>query len=160
LADVSMNVVILIAILRAFIGSKPGHPFIVLKRVLLLSSVSYLGRAMSVPMTMLPSPDMRCVPRLVDGSMFWSVMLMPFGLSHTCADVFYSGHSIPITLSMMFWMDYTASVQERVFGSLLSVMALLIIVCTHFHYTLDVFYGAGLTVIIWRLYHFGLTVPA
>ncbi|KAF4656368.1 hypothetical protein FOZ61_007018 [Perkinsus olseni] len=155
-----MNVIMLIAVIRAFVGSKPGHPFIVLKRVLLLSSVAYLGRAISVPITMLPSPDMRCVPRLVDGSMFWSVMLMPFGLSHTCADVFYSGHSIPITLSMMFWIDYAPSRREKVCGSLLSVVALLVILCTHFHYTLDVLYGVGLTVIIWRLYHFGLTVPA
>ncbi|KAF4735844.1 hypothetical protein FOZ63_020772, partial [Perkinsus olseni] len=28
LADVSMNVVMLIAVIRAFVGSKPGHPFI------------------------------------------------------------------------------------------------------------------------------------
>ncbi|EER09158.1 hypothetical protein Pmar_PMAR020180, partial [Perkinsus marinus ATCC 50983] len=70
LADVSMNIVMGIAVVRAFAGSKPGHPFIVLKRVLLLSSASYLGRAISVPITMLPSPDMRCVPHLVEGSMF------------------------------------------------------------------------------------------
>mmetsp|Transcript_2527 Transcript_2527/g.2122 ORF Transcript_2527/g.2122 Transcript_2527/m.2122 type:complete len:196 (-) Transcript_2527:85-672(-) len=98
--------------------------------------------------------------RLIEGSPFWSVMLMPFGISHTCADVFYSGHSIPITLSMMFWIDYAPTLQERAFGCALSVAAMLVIICTHFHYTLDVLYGVGLTVIIWRLYHFGLTVPA
>ncbi|KAF4656369.1 hypothetical protein FOZ61_007019 [Perkinsus olseni] len=160
LPDTCMLLCMLFAIGRLFFAFKPSRAAIIIKRALLLSSASYLGRALCVPVTMLPNPDPMCMPRLVEGSPFWSVMLMPFGLAHTCADVFYSGHSIPITLSILVWSTYTRTWQERLLGVGFGAFSLLVIICTHFHYTLDVVYGVGVTTIIWLLYHYALTVPA
>ncbi|EER14731.1 hypothetical protein Pmar_PMAR015255 [Perkinsus marinus ATCC 50983] len=97
-----MLLCMLFAIGRLFFAFKPSRAAIIVKRALLLSSVSYLGRALCVPVTMLPNPDPMCMPRLVEGSPFWSVMLMPFGLSHTCADVFYSGASPELRLQTLY----------------------------------------------------------
>lgn len=160
LPDTCMLLCMLFAIGRLFFAFKPSRAAIIVKRALLLSSVSYLGRALCVPVTMLPNPDPMCMPRLVEGSPFWSVMLMPFGLSHTCADVFYSGHSIPITLSIMVWATYTRRWQERLLGIGFGVFSLLVIICTHFHYTIDVVYGVGVTCFVWLFYHYALAVPA
>ncbi|KAF4677099.1 hypothetical protein FOL47_003550 [Perkinsus chesapeaki] len=160
LPDTCMLLCMVLAIGRLFFAFKPSRASIIIKRALLLSSASYLGRALCVPVTMLPNPDPMCMPRLVDGSPFWSVMLMPFGLSHTCADVFYSGHSIPITLSIMVWSTYSRTWREKLFGIGFGVFSLLVIICTHFHYTIDVIYGVGVTSIVWLLYHYALTIPA
>ncbi|EER07122.1 conserved hypothetical protein, partial [Perkinsus marinus ATCC 50983] len=129
---------------------------IVLKRTLLLGAIGYTGRALSVPMTQLPNPDASCKAILDWDHPLISILLVPFGLAHTCADVFYSGHSISVTLATMVWWDYTSSIASRLFGLFWGLFTLLVIMSTHFHYTLDVMYGVAVTFIAWRLYHYAM----
>ena len=133
---------------------------ILLRRVLVISATSYLGRAISIPQTLLPNPDQSCVPLLPYGSVVVSAMMVPFGAAITCSDVFYSGHTIPITCAILVWTDYMRGNHLRLLGILTSSLALLGIIATRFHYTLDVFYGAIVTFFIWRGYHFALRCPA
>mmetsp|Transcript_1751 Transcript_1751/g.1471 ORF Transcript_1751/g.1471 Transcript_1751/m.1471 type:complete len:187 (-) Transcript_1751:38-598(-) len=81
-------------------------------------------------------------------------------LAHTCADVFYSGHSISVTLATMVWVDYASSFGWRLFGLLWGLLTLVIIIGTHFHYTIDVVYGVAVTFTAWRVYHHAMKVPA
>ena len=85
---------------------QPSMASVILRRVLLISAIAYAGRAVSVPLTLLPNPDPDCIPFLHPSSLFLSVVLVPFGGSITCADVFYSGHTIPISCALLVWIDY------------------------------------------------------
>jgi len=165
-ADLGLSVPDICSILSAtLIGFGLIHQFqpsmasIVLRRILFISSCAYLGRALSVPMTLLPNPDPDCHP-LLHESFPLSVVLVPFGGTITCSDVFYSGHTIPITCAILVWWDYMRYNALRWLGILVSGIALLGIIATHFHYTVDVFYGVLVTFSVWRLYHFGLCCPS
>ena len=146
---------------KSLIVTFPPHlAVILLRRVLCISAIAYFGRAISVPLTLLPNPDGDCVPHMYPENIFLTTLLVPFGARVTCADVFYSGHTIPITCAILMWKDYMRFNRLRVFGMLASWVSLLGIIVTHFHYTVDVFYGMVVTYLIWRLYHYFLTVPS
>jgi hypothetical protein len=138
----------------------PHMSMILLRRILLIAGVAYLGRAISVPMTLLPNPDPDCTPVLNRDSMLTSIILIPFGLTNTCSDCFYSGHAIPISCALFTWYDYMRRNKLRPLGIGISIVALLTIIATHFHYTIDVFYGFMVTAIVWRSYHFALSCPS
>lgn len=139
---------------------EPSPASILLRRVLLISGIAYLGRTVSVPLTLLPNPDEACRVSLNPDSFILSVLLVPFGSTVTCADVFYSGHTIPITCALLVWKDYMRYSRARLVGFIVSTAALLGIIATHFHYTVDVFYGMAVTILVWRLYHFALSCPS
>jgi hypothetical protein len=48
----------------------------------------------------------------------------------------------------------------RVIGIVFCIFALVGIIATRFHYTLDVFYGFIVTVALWKAYHFALACPS
>jgi hypothetical protein len=140
---------------------EPGLAGIILRRVLLISAIAYFGRAFSVPWTLLPNPDPDCAPILNETSpTVFQAMLVPFGMTVTCADVFYSGHTIPITCACLVWTDYMRRSYLRPLGLCVSSLALLGIIATHFHYTIDVLYGFAVTWSVWRMYHLCLSCPA
>ena len=138
----------------------PSLSVILLRRILLISALAYIGRAISVPLTLLPNPDPDCVPNLDKNSILSSVVLIPFGVTMTCSDCFYSGHALPISCALFTWIDYMRSHRIRPIGIIVSIISLLGIIATHFHYTVDVFYGFLATAIIWRAYHFALCCPS
>lgn len=138
----------------------PSLSVILLRRILLVASLAYIGRAISVPLTLLPNPDPDCVPTLNRDSIVTSVLMIPFGVTMTCSDCFYSGHALPISCALFTWIDYMRGSRLRPIGIAVSIVALLGIIATHFHYTVDVFYGFIATAIIWRAYHFALSCPS
>ena len=138
----------------------PRLSVILLRRILVIAALAYLGRAVSVAMTLLPNPDPDCMPSLNRDSLIMSVLLIPFGVTMTCSDCFYSGHAIPISCALLTWIDYMRASRLRPIGILVSTTALLGIIATHFHYTIDVFYGFLATALIWHAYHFALRCPS
>lgn len=79
-----------------------------------------------------------------------------FGANYTCMDVFFSGHSVFFGLIMMTWFSYSGKGwidrAVNVFVFLVTLGGWLMIVMTHFHYTLDVCYGAMISVVAYRVY--------
>lgn len=138
----------------------PSDTVIILRRILCIAAVAYFGRAISVVQTLLPNPDGDCTPVLHPMGIVMSVLSVPFGGSITCADCFYSGHAIPISCALLTWSDYMRRNPFWRVGICVSVLALSGIVITHFHYTVDVFYGFIVTFITWRIYHFILSCPS
>ena len=142
------------------IAFPPKFSVILLRRMLCISAFAYLGRAVSVPLTLLPNPDLDCVPKFYHDSVILSTLLVPFGKAITCTDVFYSGHAIPITCAILLWKDYMCHNFFRPLGLFVSCIALLGLISTHFHYTVDVVYGFCITWIFWRGYHLILQCPS
>lgn len=105
-------------------------------------------------MTVLPNPYKRCTP-IITSNPFVSAFLIMIGSNATCADVFFSGHAAMMGLCCMI---FTSSMSRRL--TLLKILVYIvtfvgwtIIIATRFHYTLDVFYGAVLSIVIWKVYH-------
>lgn len=138
----------------------PSEAVIILRRILCIAAVAYFGRAISVAQTLLPNPDGDCVPNLHPTSLLISVISVPFGGSITCADCFYSGHSIPISCAILTWSWYMRRNPFWRIGVCVSIIALAGIIVTHFHYTIDVFYGFMVTYVTWQIYHFILSCPS
>jgi hypothetical protein len=138
----------------------PSEALIVVRRLLCISGVAYFGRALSVAQTLFPNPDEECYPSLHPKGVTMSVLLIPFGGSITCADCFYSGHAIPITCALLTWTEYMRRNPFRYIAIPVSILAYSGIVVTHFHYTIDVFYGFIVTFITWRIYHFIISCPS
>ncbi len=139
---------------------RPSETVIILRRILCIAAVAYFGRAISVAQTLLPNPDGDCSPILHPTGILMSVLSVPFGGSITCADCFYSGHAIPISCALLTWNEYMRKNPFWRLGICVSVIALLGIIVTHFHYTIDVFYGYFVTFFAWRVYHFIIACPS
>lgn len=144
----------------------------VLCRWFTLLGVLFFFRSFSIISTVLPNPDDTCEPRtshpnhlLIEA---WSIFTHK---DLTCQDVLFSGHTVAITLSGLFIMEYVPK-SPWFAGSLLSrhkwlsTLSILNIACslylvvgwyvvsaTHFHYTADVFLGALMSILIFKTYH-------
>jgi hypothetical protein len=144
---------------RLVISFPPHLSLIILRRILFISSLAYLSRAVSCPCTLLPNPDSDCLPVLFQSD-FLSIVSIPFGVSITCSDCFFSGHSIPITCSFLVWLYYTPWSLSKMCGLSLSIFSLFGLILTHFHYTIDVLYGFVVTSTFWAGYHLVLSCPS
>jgi hypothetical protein len=133
-----------------------GVTFLTLaRRYLFLHSIIFLLRGLSIAMTILPNPYPGCVAQL-NSNVIVAGFLIMFGANYTCMDVFFSGHSVFLGLIMMTWLryngkGYVAKVMN-IFVILVTLGGWLMIVMTHFHYTLDVCYGALISVTFYRIY--------
>merc|ERR1712013_328373 len=93
-----------------------------------------------------------------EGNVLFEALLVLFRVRATNTDVFYSGHSVMITLCALTLDSYCARRGVVAVFSAWSVAALYVIVATRFHYSIDVIVAAVLTVLAWKLYHVALRV--
>jgi len=87
------------------------------------------------------------------------------GIKVTCRDVLYSGHTVHFTLCALIWRDYsplcplwTSSFCRRwnfsnVFAYITAISGYVVIISTHFHYTVDVWIAFWMTYFVWSWYH-------
>ena len=73
-------------------------------------------------------------------------------------DVFYSGHTVVITLCAVCVETYSKRTWLIVLLWMYSLFSLYVIIATKFHYTIDVLIAFVLTVIIWKFYHMTMTI--
>mmetsp|Transcript_82738 Transcript_82738/g.230733 ORF Transcript_82738/g.230733 Transcript_82738/m.230733 type:complete len:352 (+) Transcript_82738:36-1091(+) len=151
----------------------------VLTRFITCWGLLWFCRAFTILVTPLPNPDLTCKPRISFPHNLWreAWAIMPFDPAHnelTCQDVLYSGHTVAITLSVLFIFKYSAlspwfegTVRRRYCGSLTVVyligsITLLIgyycIIASRFHYTVDVLVGAMMTFMVVQGYHYAIRV--
>lgn len=133
-----------------------------LRHTLNVQAAVFALRAVALSLTLLPPPLAACAaaPAWVRG---WPLVVRPFfvfaGRYTTCHDAFFSGHAANLTIALLAWLRWLAhdrhwtrdddpcaarhaplpvprAAHALVF--LYYVAALLLIVMTRFHYTLDV----------------------
>lgn len=126
---------------------------------------------MSIICTVLPNPDSTCETDITmksDKSIFVLALGIVFGTRVTCADVLYSGHSVNFTLAALIWYDYARLCPiwpeanygwfekvpvNRILATVWTLTGYIVIVATHFHYTVDVWIGFWMTYFVWSYYH-------
>lgn len=152
-ADVYLNTMIGITVVVALFH---WDTFMrIFRRYLIVHGTLFTIRGLSIAMTVLPNPYKKCKPFLTQ-SPYVSAFLVMAGSNGTCADVFFSGHAAMMGLCAMI---VTAHMTRRltlrkIIVYIVTFIGWVIIVATRFHYTLDVFYGAVLSILVWNSYHF------
>lgn len=131
----------------------------VLRRILLITGTIYLMRAISVSITVLPNPLLDCKSDPSD-SIINDALLILTGQMVTCGDVFFSGHTIIITLSSAVWITYCKDRALCIIINAASLFSLLCLIASSFHYSIDVFFGYLITMTIWNLFHWAVLMPS
>jgi hypothetical protein len=133
---------------------KISGTFDIVRRVGHMHGCIFLLRAISILVTVLPNPELKCkIERMDYGLSAYQVMA---GYKKTCFDVLFSGHAAAVTLYGGIWIYY----EKRRWLKLLIVPFMIIgylsLIATHFHYTVDVLYGFIFGTLIFCIYHYML----
>jgi len=153
----------------------------ILCRWFVLWGVLFLCRALVVCLTPLPNPDRTCKPRISFPGNIWMQayanlpliqQLHSYDEQRTCQDVLFSGHTVSLTLSMMFFFKYirlapwfectlrraccSGLAFTNVVGSIVLVCGYYVIVASHFHYSVDVLVAAMMTFLVVQAYHYAM----
>jgi hypothetical protein len=119
--------------------------FIVLRRWLVISGFIYVFRGISLVVTTLPSPLVaycqvsRITINGTAGERFGYLFQMIGGSINPCTDQIFSGHTSAMMSCVMVWQLHSR--MRLVYTWILYALALtgmLLIIMTHFHYTIDV----------------------
>jgi len=152
--------------------------FTILRRWCTCFGILFFLRGCTMVCTVLPNPDETCVPQLryPDNPWMEAFRLMVY-LDSTCQDVLYSGHTVNITLACCVWVvysrhspifysqrgDFIYFVEKRVIPLTfvaICFLSYLFIIATRFHYSVDVFLGAWLTLLVWWGYHQAMCIAS
>lgn len=131
---------------------------IVLRRFVFLASVLFLFRMLTVFLTTVPSPVGQCQPvyvRTGGGPEEYFVLLvrMISGQISTCTDNIYSGHTTLIVLSVLLTIHYSGRPLLAIYAFFHGLLALLTIIITRLHYTVDVILAVLLSSFTYLGYH-------
>lgn len=108
--------------------------------------VVYLLRAVVLFVTPLPNPYPNCVSGLVAHDPFmWNALMVILRIHRTCHDVLFSGHSMSLTLYVCVFAWYIRRSWETLAVGVYALVTSILIVSSHYHYTVDVVLGAFIT---------------
>jgi hypothetical protein len=92
---------------------------------------------------------------------FVATILIIISVNNTCADLFFSGHSVALGMCLYVWIFYQKRFQLllSIFYSLVAIAGWLIFIASRFHYSIDVVIGALSSIFIWNFYHLCIESP-
>lgn len=183
LNDILIGVFLLMTVIR--FGSAKSLRWVVLRRYLLIQGALFFFRSMTVALTSLTLPGLKCTSN-VSGHWGIEAILVAIGYHHTCADLLFSGHTATNILLAHIWSFYsrgeewqlccgpavhhmpfltptltaTGDVDSVHLTMLLAWMFsfanIFVILATHFHYSVDCVLGVIITTLTFRLYHLAI----
>jgi hypothetical protein len=144
-----MGVVLVIVLLNRRLGIMVD----IMRRIMFIMAVVYIIRTISISITLLPNPFKLCKSQPV-GNYFVEAFYILVGAAQTCHDCFFSGHSVALCLVTMTYFDYlNAPLLVRLLIVPATLAGALIIIATHFHYSVDVLFGYMISFFIWKFFH-------
>jgi hypothetical protein len=150
----------------------------ILYRGLFIEGVLFLIRAVTLILTPLPNPYRQCDPVIMYPKNIWLeawAINAPFNPAYnelTCQDVLYSGHTVMGTLGVLFFAYYAKKAPVapwcrhfpyRIFYFcclLFTLWGWYVIAGSHYHYSVDVWVGAVMTIMVFTVYHTSLRLIA
>lgn len=128
------------------------HRCRIFRRVFFLMGTLMLLRGLCIMSTSLPNPFEKCKHRKW-GNTWVDALWVMIQFKATCTDVFYSGHSVVLTIDFMIINEYVKSLCQRLLFLAMVAFGYYCIIATRFHYTIDVEIALALTIVIWKYYH-------
>lgn len=176
-ADIFAGGVTYVTFFRFVVAPGPySMRWTILRRLVTCWGILWFCRAFTIVVTPLPNPDHTCVPKITFPGNIWveAAANLPISPYHemTCLDVMYSGHTVALTLNMLFFLHYSRSAPWfecatkenyisgrmllHICGVIVTLTGYYFIVASHFHYTLDVLVGALVTYSVFKGYHMAI----
>lgn len=159
--DILNVVVVVIGFIWLYIEPKRMR-LTILRRILVINAILYIGRAFCVIFTLLPSPytgyENRPKHYWFQQNIFYQSIFVLLRIEVTSTDLFYSGHTVSMTLIFLAIKTYSHCSWLKKSIALLILFALISIIGVKFHYTIDVVIALILTTLVWTMYHLALEI--
>lgn len=124
----------------------------ILARFFYLCTFLFIIRTFTFTVTYIPPCVPDCVSRK-DGEDFkW----FTFSFDQGCSDHMFSGHSVHITLFLLFTLYHSQVLIEKILISIIYLPYLFMIIASRLHYTVDVIIGVLLTMFLYYIDSEGL----
>lgn len=139
LPTILMTLTALVTLIRILFSP---HRVLAIRRYFLIHGIVFLVRAITLSLTRFPRPDIHCEP-VQNISILLGAFRVMTGFVTTCSDCMFSGHAAGLVLFALFWRDYTDdSPRIKSLVSSIAAVCMILLVATHFHYSVDTFVGA------------------
>ena len=133
----------------------------ILRRIMYVIGTTFLLRAFTVLLTVLPNPLVECQADITN-SILYDVFRVLTMQKMTCGDVFFSGHTIFFTTAILAFSTYSPSSHSTAkhIVHAVSVFGMFALIAEQYHYTIDVMFGYFVTCTVWVLYHYAVFLPS
>lgn len=141
--------------------------FVVARRMLWMLVTLYFFRTWSFLVTTVPSPLRGCTGKYLPENITTREMVpgyikligqMATGSVTACTDNIYSGHTSLITILVMTFIMYSGINWIKIYAIIHGAVALLTILITRLHYTVDVYIALLVASFVFLNYHFLLII--
>lgn len=105
----------------------------------------FIGRVVMFSMTQLPPPLPGCSAKKPGDPKHFRVLKKSW---KECKDLIYSGHTLHAVLVLLFVLYISKSVLEKVVVACAVVIAIVMIIASRIHYTVDVLLATLLTILV------------
>uniref|UniRef100_A0A183GRG4 PAP2_C domain-containing protein n=2 Tax=Heligmosomoides polygyrus TaxID=6339 RepID=A0A183GRG4_HELPZ len=144
------------------------HRWIVFRRLMMVGSLLYLMRCVTMIVTQVPvaDPNFLCAPKYGENATFWNVVLRGLkmvsgvglnvrGKYTLCGDYIYSGHTIVLVISALFIGEYSPRRWRilHMFFWVVALVGVIFLVISRGHYTLDVILSYFICTRVFWNYH-------
>ena len=120
----------------------------ILIKLYTLISILFIIRLVAFNITILPPTIEDCVSRKVKSEIIW----FTFRFDSACSDNMFSGHAVHMTMLTLFTLEYSRNKFEKYMVKSLYIPYLLLIVAARLHYSIDVFIGSILSILMFYTY--------
>ncbi len=116
-----------------------------LENYLWIVTILFVGRVFMFSVTQLPPPRPGCSSRKPDDPKHYRVLKKTW---KECKDLIYSGHTLHVVLVFLFVMYLAKSTLEKVIVTVAVGIALVLIIASRIHYTVDVLLATFVTILV------------
>ncbi|KAJ1880167.1 hypothetical protein LPJ57_002412 [Coemansia sp. RSA 486] len=126
-----------------------------LRRIAWVISILYFMRSITISVTTMPPPVANCKPAIATDAqgMAHIVWAMISGQTKECTDMVFSGHTVILSISFLFWTRYARHWGFVVYSAVHAVVGVASVLLVRYHYTLDVSLALILTVLVHHVYY-------
>ncbi|KAJ1722416.1 hypothetical protein LPJ53_003175 [Coemansia erecta] len=112
-------------------------------------------RSITISVTTMPPPIASCKPAIASGArdMLNVVLGMIAGRTKECTDMVFSGHTVILMVSFLFWTRYACHWTLVVYSAIHTVLGVASVLLVRYHYTLDVVLALFFTFFVHHLYY-------
>ena len=129
----------------------------IIKRTFTISAVIYTCRAVSVVMTLLPYPLVKCEVN-IGNSVWMDALDLMVQRKMSCGDVWFSGHTVLYVIVMSTYITYRVNYIWTTVVIVNCVLGMGSLLCVRYHYTIDVVSAAFVSGVFWFGYHYTIAM--
>ncbi|KAJ2719067.1 hypothetical protein GGI07_005432 [Coemansia sp. Benny D115] len=156
ISDLLVNSAGLICVVGCFLMARGWRArLVMLRRVAWIVGVLYLMRSVTISVTTIPPPFADCHPVVAQNAseMARAVLGMISGQTKECTDMVFSGHTVILLVSFLFWTRYARHWVFVAYSAVHTLLGVASVPLVRYHYTLDVCLALVLTYFVHHVYY-------